>query len=238
MDKKKIGKSSLSAQFEKMLALMTEPGGKALEMFQTPCRTWQELRGYTKLFIKDSRFRTASVDTADFAYELCFEYVCKKMAIDHPSDESFGKAWKAIRQEFTMWVNELLSSGKGVIFISHSRDEEFTTRRGDKFNKVGASMPGQAKEILEGLVDIWANYTYDGKKRYLVIGGSDEVDAGCRVEGHFLDSDGEPLDRIPMGKNPKEAYRNFVAAFENRLQEERENAVKPKAGGLRVKRSK
>lgn len=222
---KKIGKTSLTSQFNRTISLMTEPGGKAQSMFQQSCKNWKELRGYTKTAIKEDRFQTIAVDTADFAYEFCMEYVCKKMVIDHPSDEAYGKGWKAVRAEFQSWVIELLHSGKGVIFISHSKDQEFTTRRGDKFNKVSASMAGQAKEILEGLVDIWANYTYDGKKRYLIIGGSDEVDAGSRCEGHFLDVDGEPLDRISMGRNPKEAYRNLIAAFENRLQEAREEAV-------------
>lgn len=236
--KKKIGKTSLTAQFEDTLAMMCEPGGKAQEMYQVAIRNWADLRQATKLFVKNDRFKTATVDTADYAYEYCMEYVCRKMVIDHPSDEGYGKGWKAVRNEFNSWVSELLHSGKGVIFISHSKDEEMKTRRGDTFNKVGASMAGQAKDILEGLVDIWANYDYDGKRRYLIIGGNDEVDAGHRVEGHFLDSEGEPLDRISMGRSPEEAYRNFVAAFDNRLQEEREDAVKPKTGGLKIKKSK
>lgn len=234
--KKKIGKTSLTAQFPDTLALMCEPGGKAQEMFQVSCRNWKELREYTRLFIKDDRFKTAAIDTADFAYEFCMEYICKKLVIDHPSDEGYGKGWKAVRAEFQAWVTELLHSGKGVIFISHSKDEEFKTRRGDTFNKVGASMAGQAKDILEGLVDIWANYEYDGKKRYLIIGGSDEVDAGNRVEGHFLDTDGTPLDRISMGNSPKEAYRNFIAAFGNKLQATREEAVSSAPKKLTLKR--
>lgn len=233
---KKIGKTSLTAQFENTLCLMTEPGGKAQEMYQVSCRDWKSLRGYTKSFIANPKYKTASVDTADFAYEFCMDYVCKKMVIDHPSDEGYGKGWKAVRTEFQSWITELLHSGKGIIFISHSRDSEFKTRKGDSFNKVGASMSGQAKEILEGLVDIWANYEYDGKKRYLIIGGSDEVDAGNRVEGHFLDTDGQPLDRIPMGNSAKEAYRNFIAAFENRLEAAREKAVTTEKKKLVIKR--
>ncbi len=222
---KKIGKTSLTSQFEGALSMMTEPGGRAQSMFQVACNSWLDLRGYTKLFIKDDRFKTGIVDTADIAYELCMAHVCKKMVIDHPSDEAFGKGWNAVRKEFQSWVMELLGSGKGVIFISHMKDSEFKTRRGESFNKVGASMAAQAADVIEGLVDIWGNYTYDGKKRYLIIGGSDEIDAGNRVEGHFLDVEGEPLDRISMGGSAKEAYRNFVAAFNNELQEVREKAV-------------
>ena len=197
-------------------------------MFQVACRTWAELKGYTKLFVADGRFKTGVVDTADIAYEMCMAHVCKKMGVDHPSDEAFGKGWNAVRKEFQTWVMELLGSGKGVIFISHTKDSEFKTRRGETFNKIGASMPGQAADVIQGLVDIWANYTYDGKKRYLIIGGSEEVDAGSRVEGHFMDPHNGPLDRIPMGANAKEAYRNFIAAFNNELQAGMEEAVQPK----------
>jgi hypothetical protein len=216
--RKKIGKTSLTSQFEKTLGLMCEPGAKAQSMYQVPCRSWKELRGYTKLFIQDKRFQTASVDTADIAYELCMEHVCQELVIDHPSDEAYGKGWKAVRAEFNAWVTELLHSGKGVIFISHSKDEEFKTRRSETYHKTGASMAGQAKDILEGLVDIWGCYEYDGKERVLIIGGNDEVDAGHRVEGRFRYTDGTPVERIPMGKSAKEAYRNFTDAFNNRLQ--------------------
>lgn len=222
---KKIGKTSLTSQFDKALSFMTEPGGKAQAMYQVACTTWTDLRGYTKLFIKDSRFRTGIVDTADLSYELCMAYTCKKMLIDHPSDEGYGKGWSAVRKEYQAWIMELLGSGKGVIFISHMKDSEFKNRRGDSYNKVGASMAGQAADIIEGLVDIWGNYTYNGKKRYLIIGGSDEVDAGNRVQGHFLDIEGKPLDRIPMGNSPEEAYKNFIAAFNNKLHTAREEAV-------------
>lgn len=218
--KKKIGKTSLTAQFDKTISLMCEPGGKAQAMYQAPCRNWAELRAKTKLAIKDNRFETIAVDTADFSYEFCMEYICKKLVIDHPSDEGYGKGWKAVRAEYTLWVNELLHSGKGVIFISHSKDEEFKTRRNDSYNKVGASMAGQAKDILEGLVDIWACYDYDGQDRFLIIGGSDEVDAGHRVEGKFKYENGEAIEKIPMGKSAIQAYENFVAAFENRLHKE------------------
>ena len=225
---KKIGKTSLCAQFEDTLGFMTEPGGRAQSMYQVACNSWQDLRGYTKLFIKDNRFKTGVVDTADIAYEMCLAYVCKKMVIDHPSDEGYGKGWQAVRKEFQSWVMELLGSGKGVIFLSHSKDSDFKTRRGETFSKVGASMAGQAADVIQGLVDIWANYTYDGKKRFLIIGGSEEVDAGSRVEGHFMDPHNGSLDRIPMGQNAKEAYRNFVAAFNNKLQVELEETVAPK----------
>ena len=213
--KKKIGKSSLAAQFPKTLFLMCEPGGKALELFQVPVKNWRDFEGYVDLFIADPRFDTAVVDTADYSYEYCMEYVCQKLVIDHPSDEEYGKGWNAVKKEYTRVVNKLLHSGKGVIFISHSKDEEIKTRRNDSYHKVTSSMSKQAKDVLEGLIDIWVSYDYDGKRRFLMVQGNDEVDAGHRLKGHFQYADGQKIERIDMGKSEEEGYRNLVAAFNN-----------------------
>lgn len=234
--KKKIGKTSMMSQPEGVLGLMCEPGAKAQEMYQVSCRNWSELRHYTRLFIKDARYRIGLVDTADYAYAYCMAHVCSQLCINHPSEEDYGKGWNAVRTEFNSWVSELLHSGKGVVFISHSKDDEFKTRKSETYHKVGSSMPGQAKDILEGLIDIWANYDYDGTDRVLIIGGSDEVDAGHRCEGHFKNAEGGPITRIPMGRSPKESFENFVAAFNNSLQ--REKILKTGAKGLKLKRRK
>lgn len=223
--KKKIGKTSLAAQFEDTLFLMCEPGGKSLSIFKVDVRNWRELREYTRLAIKDDRFRTIVVDTADYSYEYCMDYVCDKLVMDHPSDEGYGKGWKAVRAEYTDWVNDLLHSGKGVIFISHSKDEEFKTRKKDSFHKVVSSMSGQAKDVLEGLIDIWVNYDYDGRKRILTIQGNDEIDAGHRLQNHFRYPDGSLIEKVSMGKNPKEGYKNFMDAFNNHLEQAGEKVV-------------
>ena len=220
--KKKIGKTTLAAQFDDTLFLMCEPGGKALNIRQVQVRNWPEFKGYVDLAVKDEDTKTVIVDTADFCYEYCMDYVCEKLVMDHPSDEGYGKGWKAVRSEFTKVIGILLHSGKGIIFISHSKDEEFKTRRSETYHKVVSSMPGKAKDVLEGLVDIWANYDYDGRRRILVIGGSDEVDAGHRIDGRFKYPNGEPINVIPMGRSPKEGYRNFVQAFENKMPGESE----------------
>jgi hypothetical protein len=216
--KKKIGKTTLAAQFPGALFLMCEPGGKALSIRQVAVQTWAEFEGYIDLAIKDKATRLVVIDTADFAYEYCMTFTCERLAIDHPSDETYGKGWNAVRKEFTGVIRKLLHSGKGAIFISHSKDEEFKTRSSETFSKVVSSMPGQARDTLEGIIDIWVNYDYDGKRRTLIIGGSSEVDAGHRVDGRFKYPNGEPIESIPMGRSPQEGYRNFINAFNNSVQ--------------------
>jgi hypothetical protein len=215
--------------FPKAMFLFCEPGGKALSVYGRAVKNWKELKGYVRLICKDKTFENVVVDTADYAYEYCSDYVCKKMGIDHPSDEAWGKGWKAVKAEIAGEVNRLLHSGKGVIFISHSRDEEVKKSDGDTYNKTASTLPGQAKDLLEGLVDIWAYYTYHREERVLIIRGDDYVDAGHRVEGRFNYPDGTPIKRIPMGSTKEEAYKNFVSAFENKL-------AKPESKKLKLRK--
>jgi hypothetical protein len=217
---KKIGKTSLASKFSKAFFLMFEPGAKALSVFQRHVNSWQEFKDYVKLLQKDTSFETVVVDPVDLAYKACFEYVCKKLVIDHPSDESWGKGWNAIRDEFTSEINKLLALKKGVILISHAAEKEIKTRTGDTYHKIMATMSSQAREVLEGIVDIWAYYSYEGKKRVLIIEGDDHVGAGHRLEKHFFYLDGTAIKEIPMGGSPKEAYENFVKAFNNKLAKE------------------
>lgn len=226
---KKIGKTTLASMFDKAFFLFFEPGGKALSVFGRKIKSWLEFKGYNKLLQKDKKFATVIVDTGDIMYEQGSEHVCKKLVIDHPSDEAWGKGWKAVKKEVSTEVMKLLNSGKGVIFISHSREEEIKKKGGEDYNRTSSTLPGQAKELLEGVVDIWAYYTYEGNKRYLYIQGDDYIDAGHRIEGRFLYSDGTPIQKIPMGKSKEEAYRNFVLAFENKL-------PKPGQGKLKLKK--
>ena len=150
-------------------------------------------------------------------YDMGLGFVCKKMMIQHPADEGWGKGWRAVKNEVAEYVMKLLHSGKGVIFISHSKEEEIKKGDGAGTHRTSATLTGQAKEMLEGVVDIWAYYTYEAGERVLYILGDDYIDAGHRVEGRFLYADGTPIRKIPMGKSKEEAYENFVKAFNNEL---------------------
>jgi hypothetical protein len=210
---KKIGKTTMTACFPKSYHMMFEPGGKSLRIRANTINRWDEARGYTRSLRKDKHYQTVVVDTTDRAYKLCVKHVCADLGIDHPSDGSYGKGWDACRDEFTDWVYDLLSLGKGVIFISHSTEKEIKKRSGVKYDKIVSTMPKQAHEVLDAVVDIWAHYSYEGKRRILQIRGDEHVTAGHRLTDHF-----KGLDQIDMGKSPQEAYKNFLDAFNNRYQ--------------------
>lgn len=219
---KKIGKTDLTAQFPGTFHMMFEPGAKAQEIFQRPVTSWKDFKGYVRLLKKDKSFDTVTVDTVDLAYTRCFEYMMQKLAIEHPSDEAYGKGWAAIRDEFGREMTTLMSLGKGVIFVSHATEKEIKTRNGEKFDKIMPTLAGQGRDIIEGMVDLWFYYGYDGSDRVLTITGNDFIGAGHRLKKNFRYPDGTPIHEIPMGTSAEEGFANLMAGFKNRL-------AKPKA---------
>ncbi len=243
--KKKIGKTTICQHFEKAFFLMFEPGAKKLSIFKREPKTWLEFKKYVALLQKDWEFDTVVIDPPDIAYELCLRYVCDtKLFIDHPGGvNDYGKSWNAVKTEFVTEIRKIINSGKGVIFISHQKEVEIEKRDGKKYNMLTNTMPGQAKEVIEGMVDVWANYDYDGEKRTLTIMGDDFIDAGHRLneppDPKFLYTNGEPIREISMGKTSKEAYENLIKAFNNELEqprkEEKIKKVDIKKKGLKLK---
>jgi hypothetical protein len=223
---KKIGKTSLFSHAENSFYMMCEPGGKGLELYQRPCPTWKRFTGYVDLLEKDKEFTPIIVDTADLAYEICLTHTCWEMGIDHPTDAGYGKGWNAVKQEFRKQINRLGLTKKGLAFISHSAEREVETRSGKSYSKLVPSMSGQAREMMESLIDIWIMYDYVGDERYMQILGDDHVSAGHRLEGRFRYTDGTRIKFIHAGNSSLEAWNNLQAAFANELERPEEEPVK------------
>lgn len=222
---KKIGKTSLSAMFGKSIHLFTEPGGKALRLYPVVIDTWKTFKRAVKALKKSDQFNTVVVDIVDKLYPMVEDYTCEKLVISDLADEEWGKGWRENRKEFERVFGQLLNMGKGVIFISHAQEQEIETREGDKYDRMMPTMHKRMRDLVEGSVDVWAYYTYAGRRRVLQILGDDHVSAGHRLEGRFLTPDGRPIRRIDMGASPQEAYRNVVRAFHNKFVPPRDSDV-------------
>jgi hypothetical protein len=220
--RKKIGKTSMAAQFPDAFIISCEPGAKALRVYSSDVTTWEDVDGCIDAAIDDTRFKTIVVDTVDLLYSYAFQHICDKQFIEHPNEENdFGHTWGKIRKLFRSAINRILKSGKGAIFISHDTEKEVEGRDGEKFERLQPTLSKQALEEIEGAVDIIALYDYVGTERWLRLDGSQFVVAGCRCEESFIRLGGNPnvladrIHAIPLGTSAKEAYQNFVKAFKN-----------------------
>lgn len=226
---KKIGKTSLAARFPKAIFLATEPGTKALRVYTVPITKWEDFIGYLALLEKTKKheFKNVVVDTVDILYKQCFNYVCRKHCIKHPSDENdFGKTWTEISETFEQGIYRLLNiDGMGKMLLSHDTEKEYEDREGNKLDRVQPTMDKGAMKIVEAAVDMIINYHYKKGKRYCRIDGAEDVVAGCRIEEHFLRQGGKPRtagDRIvsiACGDTAQEAYDNILSAFNNKQKE-------------------
>jgi hypothetical protein len=216
---KKIGKTTLLSNFPKAVFLMTEPGGKSLSIYQTPVRRWRQFKKAVAQLEKDTKFKTVIVDTVDLLFKMCETYVCDKLGVDHVSEADWGRGWGALRDEFSTQIQRLMSiEGKGVVFVSHAVEKKIKRgRNGPEYDRVVATLGGQGKDIIEGLVDMWFYYTYDDNRRVLVIEGDEHISAGHRLTDHFKDTKGRSIREIPMGGTHLEAYSRFMQAFDNQM---------------------
>jgi hypothetical protein len=222
---RKIGKTSMLARADRTLFLMFEPGDKALSLHRLPAppqgafERWSEFKKAVSLLAKDrgKHFDLVVIDVVDLAFKLCEKYVCKKLDVEHVSEASWGKGWGTLRDEFAGEVNRLLAAGYGVVFISHATEREIKTRQGNAYDMIVSTMPKMAREMIEGLVDVWAYYGYDGQRRVLHIQGSDHIAAGHRLRENFR-WQGKPVREIDMGDSEESAWTNFTNCFQNRYE--------------------
>lgn len=235
---RKIGKTSLAAMFGKTFVMAFEVGYKGLRVFAKDVPDWEHARGYLRLLKKDRSYKTVTIDTADIAFALCELWTCKRLGISDISEAEWGKGWRALRKEFESFLVELTKTGKGIIIISHSQEREVKTRSGDAYDRIMPTMAKAAREIVEGMVDIWACYQYDGDRRILTIEGDDHISAGHRFGERFRTPDGQRLRNIDMGTSAKEAYKNFVAAWNNKYDADSDDLVEEEEDEKPKKKSK
>lgn len=246
---KKIGKTTLLAEEEDAFFLEWDPEQKALSILQRQIPDWAHFKAYIDELEKAAAkgtlsYKTCVVDGSDIMYRACFKWCCIKMAINHPNEENdYGQSWDFIREEFSSEILRLMRiPGLATRFICHSAWKEREARGGEKFEKLSPILKSQAEETLIGLVDIWAAYLYDGKKRVLVVRGDEQTGAGHRADHRMLTPDGRMVEEIPMGRSAKEAYANLLNAWDNNqtftVLEERDAAKKKKKkkGGKKKKR--
>jgi len=150
----KIGKSELCSHADGALFLATEAGLNHLETYQVPINTWDEMLVACRE-VADGKhsFKTIILDTVDNAYRLCSEAFCKKLGITHESDLGYGKGFSLVNGEFHRVLTRLSLLPYGLWLISHSEEREVETRTG-KTTRIGPTLPGKARKIVLGLVDM------------------------------------------------------------------------------------
>ena len=140
----KIGKSNWCSHSEGALFLATEPGLNALDVYQVPIQSWDQLLATGSEIAEGKHsFKTIIIDTIDNAYRMCAEHVCAKFKIEHESDLGYGKGWALINNEFHRVLTKLAFLPYGLFLVSHSVEREIETRTG-KYTRIVPTLPDKA----------------------------------------------------------------------------------------------
>jgi len=150
----KIGKSTFCSNADGALFLATEPGLNALDVFQAPIQTWDDLLAACAEITEGKHpFKTVIIDTVDNAYKFCADYILKKFKIEHESDLGYGKGYALINNEFQRVLTKLAFLPCGLFLVSHAKEIEVETRTG-KYTRVVPTLPDKARKIVLGMVDM------------------------------------------------------------------------------------
>ena len=187
----KIGKTTFASHATKPLFLATEPGTKALEVYDVQIRDWDTLLTTLGEVAKgDHDFKEIVVDTVDNAYEFCKAAVCAENGWDDPADAGYGKGFNAVNGEFKRVMLKLVSLPYGVMLLSHAKEKIVETRTGD-YTRIVPTMPDGAAKIVKGLVDVMLYCDLQASKgeggteytRIIRTRPTLNYDAGCRFPG-------------------------------------------------------
>jgi len=207
----KIGKSTFCSQSEGALFLATEPGLNALDVFQVPIQSWDELLAACAEVTEGKHpFRTIIIDTIDNAYKFCTDYIVRKYKIEHESDLGYGKGYALVNNEFQRVLTKLAFLPYGLFLISHAKEIEVDTRTG-KYTRIVPTLPDKARKIVLGMVD---QVLFCDLEMATNEDGTESVRRVIRTKPSLYYEAGDRTGRLPetLGLDFKKFFESFDRA--------------------------
>lgn len=240
---KGVGKSTLVSTFPDTLVNMTEYGRSGLRIRQWPDwrtelandRHWQLTYELEEEFVNEvadngrGMFNQLALDTVDQLWTICANKVLTDMEITDLSQAGgFGAGWAMAKEHLYKLLRHIRTSGLGLVLVSHVTSKERESFIDDETTETTVpTMDKRAWAWVQEQADMVFLYDTVGEDRVMVIRGKDKIRASCNPDGHFLDPEGEPVNRILMPDDPKKGYATLLAGWNNELPDyDREKARK------------
>lgn len=219
---KKSGKTSIASKFPNALILEGEVGNaKHLRCKSVDIANWRDFVDIVGQLEKAPKgyCDTIVIDNLPSFHRYCQDYICAQKGIEYPGDQSHGKAWSALDLEFNKQMVRLHALGLCMVYTAHTKMVEHEKASGGKYTKLECEGGAAAIRFVDVYSHLWGVLELDPKgQRYLRIQGNQDIKAGAFTNEHFQDSaTGKPIERIPLGNSPDEAYKNIELAFHNML---------------------
>ncbi len=177
----KCGKSTFASKIPKALFLATEQGHHFLEVYKVDIKKWEDMYTLGKELKNANQFSTLVIDIVDYLYKMCEHYIVKKHGVEHVSDMAYGKGYSLIKDEFNRVISGLNAMGFGMVFISHAKEREQSTKS-QKWSVMGTSLGASAENFVCSMCDfIFYAYIDENGKRLVRTKPSKHIIAGDRT---------------------------------------------------------
>lgn len=221
-----VGKTTLASGFDSVLYLCTsEKELSRLTVDYLLIDSWERVLEVTDDIInnpeKYAQYKFLAIDFLDAVWEMCRIASNIKNKVQHESDASYGKGSSTIKSFFRQWVNTLIASPYGVIFISHVTDvDSFSS--GGNIKKTICTLNKNAREILFPLINVLGCIEYRTVRGVNAATGKPEIqrkrvitfEATEYVEAK--DRDGIFPSELMLYKDPKRNFEMFKDYYEGR----------------------
>jgi len=181
-----IGKTTLANQFPAPVFIDIEGSTNSMDVKRLPCHSWQDILDAVK-FLKTTKheFKTAVLDTADWAALHCIQFLCANANKTSIEDFGYGRGYTLLAEEFGRLLtslNALIESGMHVIFVAHStiKKLELPDENG-AYDHHELKLPKQVSPLLKEWADglLFINYkvqvTQNESGKTKAIGGRKRI---------------------------------------------------------------
>ena len=157
----KIGKSTFAAQADGAVFIPTEDGQDHIDAQAFPlCQSWSDVMGAITTLYKDThKFKTAILDSADWAESLCHKQVVasSEKSLNSIEDFGYGKGYVFAVDVFRQLLDGLnalrTDRGMQIIMICHAEIKRFDDPLADSYDRYQIKL----HKLVGKLVQEWAD---------------------------------------------------------------------------------
>lgn len=156
----KIGKSTFASCAPAPVFIQTEDGLEHIDAQAFPlCKSWGDLMGAIgSLYQEKHEFRTAVLDSADWAEKLLHATLCKEKEVASIESFGYGKGYVFAAERF----NELLEGlnalrverGMHIVVLCHAEIKRFDDPMADSYDRYQIKLHKQTGKLLQEWADV------------------------------------------------------------------------------------
>lgn len=182
----KIGKSTFASQARAPIFIGAEDGTSELDVarFPEPVGWTDVLDAVHTLTVEDHPYKTAVIDTLDWAEPMCWAYICARGKKNSIEDFGYGKGYTAALDEWRILLARLddlrASKQMDIILLAHAWIKTFKNPEADDYDRYELKLNNKAGGLIKEWCDavLFANYeTFAVEKGERVRG----VSSGARL---------------------------------------------------------